>query len=228
MDPTPLPAPRCERDTALVAGVLAGRTEAFERLMRLHNRQLFRVARSILRDDAEAEDAVQEGYLSAYGALAGFNGQSSLATWLTRIVANEALARLRRRSRRADMSDDAAEPEQQPAPAAETPEALALRRELRRLIEASVDRLPDGCRAVFMLRAVQELSVEETAACLGMSQPAVKTSLFRARALLRQSIGREIGPALDDLFAFDGARCDRLVAGVFRRLGLTAPLPPPA
>ncbi|WP_323001965.1 RNA polymerase sigma factor [Denitromonas sp.] len=207
-------------DQALVAEVLARRPGAFEGLMRAHNRRLFRTARSILRDDTEAEEAVQEGYISAYAALADFKGQSSLSTWLTRIVVNAALMRRRKRGQEAPLPTEVPDPQ---VPPAETPEAQVMRRQLRRLIERSVDGLPEQCRSIFMLRSVEELSVAETAACLGVSEAAVKTGLFRARRLLRERIGAEIGATLDTFFAFDGARCDRLVAAVLGRLGLSPP-----
>lgn len=216
-----------DRDAELVADVLHGRPGAFEQVMRANNRRLFRAARGILRDDAEAEDAVQEGYISAYQSLGHFKGQSSLSTWLTRIVVNKALERLRLRSRRNGAPDEATAEEGHDAAPSESPEAMAMRRELRRVIESAVDCLPDGCRAVFMLRAVEELSVAETSACLGISDAAVKTALFRARALLREAIGREIGATLDEFFAFDGGRCDRLVAAVRQRLGLLPEAAPP-
>lgn len=220
----PATTPR-QADRALVARVIAGEPDALEHLMRSHNRRLFRTARSILRDDAEAEDAVQDGYIQAYRALSGFRGESSLSTWLTRIVANQALARLRRHAvATSHMSSDGVG-EETAAPATETPEAIAMRAQLRRLIESSVDHLPDGCRAVFMLRAVEGLDVAETAHSLDMTEAAVKTALSRARAHLREAIGREIGASVAQFFAFDGARCDRLVAAVHRRLGLA--LSPP-
>ena len=223
MNPTtelPLPT-TVGSDRSLIADVLARQPGAFERVMRLHNRRLFRAARSILRDDSEAEEAVQDGYISAYRALAGFKGQSSLSTWLTRIVVNKALARRRRQAAHGEVP--AADRDDTPAPSTESPEAQAMRREMRRLIEASIDALPEQSRSVFMLRAVEEMSVAETAASLCMSEAAVKTALFRARRQLRERIGDQIGPAIDDFFAFDGARCDRLVEAVRRRLGLAPP-----
>lgn len=222
--PPPLPA---ARDSELVAHVLHGEPGALEQMMRANNRRLFRTARGILRDDADAEDAVQDAYVSAYRALADFKGESSLSTWLTRIVVNKSLERLRSRSRSGGLPEDVAAHDERRAALAETPEAMAMRRELRRVIEGSIDRLPDGCRAVFMLRAVEELSVAETAASLGISEAAVKTALFRARHLLRDTIGREIGPTIDEFFSFDGARCDRLVAAVHRRLELALEQAPP-
>lgn len=217
-----------ESDAALVGHVLAGDAQAFERLMRQHNRRLFRVARAILRDDAEAEDALQEGYVRAYGALAGFRGESRLSTWLTRIIVNQALARKRRLP--ADAGEDELEALVECGGDAlpETPETLAMRSELRRLIEASVDRLPETYRSVFVLRGVEGLSVEETAASLGISPANTKVRFLRARGLLREALGRQIGALADDIFAFDGGRCDRIVAAVLARLGLAIPTLPAA
>jgi RNA polymerase sigma-70 factor (ECF subfamily) len=214
-------------ETALVGSILAGDARAFERLMRQHNRRLFRVARSILRDDAEAEDVLQEGYVRAYGALSGFRGESRLSTWLTRIIVNQALERKRHRSL-ASAGDEETEVliEQGVDALPETPETLAMRGELRRLIEASVDRLPESYRSVFIMRAVEGLSVEETAASLGISEANTKVRFLRARGLLRDILGRQLGPLLEDIFAFDGGRCDRIVAAVLARLGLTIPTLP--
>lgn len=213
-------------DAALVSSIVAGEAHAFERLMRQHNRRLFRVARSILRDDAEAEDAVQEGYIKAHRAIAGFRGEASLSTWLTRIVVNQALAQ-RRRPGRTDSPGSADDmPERDVDSVPETPETLAMRDELRRLIERAVDGLPEAHRSVFMLRAVEGLSVEETSASLGISPANTKVRLLRARARLRQALGEQLGPLLEDVFAFDGDRCDRIVEHVCARLSLAAPILP--
>lgn len=214
-------------EAALVAGILSGEPHAFERMMRRHNRRLFRVARSILGDDAEAEDALQEGYIHAYLAMADFRGDSQLATWLTRIIVNQALERKRRRRIPIETEGDieslpGGDINIQP----ETPESLAIRSELRRLIERSIDGLPESYRTVFILRAVEGLSVEETAASLGISQANTKTRFLRARALLRDALGQHLGPLLESVFAFDGSRCDRIVAHVCARLGLTVPTLP--
>lgn len=229
MADTDFPAVAAESslDSALARRIVAGDLRAFESLMRQHNRRLFRVARSILRDDAEAEDAVQEGYVRAYGALAGFRGDSRLSTWLTRIIVNQALERKRRRPL---ASEDEAEldslVEQDGEAQPETPETLAMRSELRRLIEAAVDSLPEAYRSVFILRAAEGLSVEETAASLGISEANTKVRFLRARAQLRQILGLRLGPLVEDIFAFAGGRCDRIVAGVFARLGLPFPALP--
>lgn len=214
-------------DAALVASILAGETQAFERLMRIHNRRLFRAARSILHDDDEAEDAVQEGYIRAFGALAGFRGEARLSTWLTRIVVNQALQRQRQRHLPMTVDGGCDEPIVRTGDTLpETPESEAMRSELRRLVEASIDGLPSSYRSVFMLRAVEGLSVEETSASLGISEASTKIRFLRARQQLRQALGRRLGPLLEDVFTFAGGRCDRIVARVHARLGLAGPRVP--
>lgn len=211
-------------DAALACSIVAGEPGAFERLMREHNRRLFRVARSILRDDAEAEDALQEGYIKAHRAMAGFRGDARLSTWLTRIIVNQALeCRRRRPVEAAEQAGDEPVTDSTFGSTPETPETLAVRHDLQRLIERAIDDLPDNYRSVFMLRAVEGLSVEETAASLGISGGSTKVRLLRARSLLRESLGQRLGPLLEDVFAFDGQRCDRIVAQVCARLGLPAP-----
>lgn len=211
-------------DPELAQRVSAGDQGAFRHLMRRHNQMLYRTARSILKDDAEAEDAVQEAYLLAYRAMGGFRGDAKLSTWLVRIVANEAIARFRKQRRGAEViridTDAAADipedimSESRP----EQPEQSARRAEARRLLETKIDALPDAFRTVFVLRAVEEFSVEETAAALGIPEATVRTRFFRAKSLLREALSRELDLAHGDAFAFAGARCDRIVAGVIARL----------
>jgi len=221
-------------DPELAQRITAGDQNAFELLMRRHNQMLYRTARSILKDDAEAEDALQEAYLLAFRAIGSFRGDSKLSTWLVRIVANEALGRLRRRVRsaqiiRIDPTDSALgeDAEAAEAPmnesAPEQPERAALRAETRRLLEAKIDLLPDAFRTVFVLRALEELSVEETAAALDIPEATVRSRFFRAKGLLREALSREIDFAFDDAFAFDGERCDRIVAAVMARLDAPDP-----
>lgn len=206
-------------DAELVAGTLAGDLRALEALMRRYNRTLYRTARAILRDDAEAEDAVQEAYLRAYRALDTFRGESKFSTWLVRIAANEALMRRRKRARTASVVPiGAVEPGEEPMSEESGPEENAQRGETRRLLEKRIDALPDDFRAVFVLRAIEELSGEETAAALGIPEATVRTRFFRARALLRESLAREIDRGLEDAFGFAGARCDRMVANVLERI----------
>jgi RNA polymerase sigma-70 factor (ECF subfamily) len=207
----------------LAARAAHGDSAAFEALMRRYNRMLFRTARAILRDDAEAEDALQEAYIQAYRALGSFRGDAELSTWLARIVANEALQRLRKRARRAEIvplqpAADAELEQVSDTDRDKAPEMSAARAEMRRLLESQIDALPDAYRAVFMLRAVEELSVEETAAVLGLEPATVRTRLFRARSMLREALAQKIDLACEDAFSFAGERCDRVVARVLARL----------
>lgn len=200
-------------DEALVERVRAGDLAALEALMRRHNRLLYRTARAILRDDAEAEDAVQEAYLHAYRALDTFRGDAKFSTWLVRIAANEALMRRRRNRRGAEVVPMDGTIEMQAQAHGEEGDQM-----LRRLLERRIDALPDGYRAVFVLRALEELSVEETAAALELPEATVRTRFFRARALLREALAREIDLTMEDAFGFAGARCDRTVANVLARI----------
>ena len=195
---------------------------ALEALMRQHNRMLFRTARAILRDDAEAEEAVQDAYLKAFRAWDQFRGESKLSTWLVRIAANEALMRLRKRTRSAEVielhsrREDAAE--EATVEKRDQPDALAARGQLRKLLESKIDALPENFRAVFILRGLEEFTVEETAQALGLQEPTVRSRFFRARSMLREALSTEIDLVFDEAFGFDGERCDRLVANVLARL----------
>jgi RNA polymerase sigma-70 factor (ECF subfamily) len=187
---------------------------------------MYRTARAILGDDAEAEDAVQEGYLRAYRALGGFRGEAKVSTWLVRIVANEALMRRRRRSRTAAVIPmDAAPPGDEWNTVMSDrpdPEQDAARAEFRRLIEARIDALPDNYRAVFVLRALEELTVDETASVLEIPEATVRTRFFRARALLRETLARDVDRGIEEAFGFAGERCDRIVANVLAALKRSA------
>jgi RNA polymerase sigma-70 factor (ECF subfamily) len=207
-----------QTDEQVLERVRAGDTALFELLMRRHNQQLYRAARAIVRDEAEAEDVVQQAYLSAFAHLDLFAGGARLSTWLTSIVVHEALGRRRRAARAplalvehadevADVSDGGA-----------GPEAALDRAELARLLERTIDALPEMYRTVLVLRDVQELDTAETAAALGVTAEAVRVRLFRARQLARTELLERAGAAAADVFAFDGARCDRIVLSVMSRL----------
>jgi RNA polymerase sigma-70 factor, ECF subfamily len=220
------PDEAADPDAGLAARVARGDHPAFEMLMRRHNRALFRTARAILRDDAEAEDALQEAYLQAYHTIGSFRGEARLSTWLARVVANEALMRLRKQARRSaiiplqpgvavDEVNQIAEGSMEKGP-----ERSARRAEMRKLLEERIDALPDAFRAVFMLRAVEENSVEETASILQIPEATVRSRFFRARSLLREGLAAEVDLACGEAFGFAGERCDRVVAGVMKRLAL--------
>jgi RNA polymerase sigma-70 factor (ECF subfamily) len=201
---------------------IAGREAAFEAVMRKHNGRLFRVARAILKDDAEAEDALQDAYLEAYKHMGDFRGDAQLSTWLTRIVVNQSLMRLRRQRRDRVIvpfeQQNEREEVEVPDEKAEPPSSAALRAEVRHLLEQRIDQLPVAFRTVFVMREVEDMTVDETAECLGIPPATVRTRLFRARALLRAALARDIDTATVDVFGFAGARCDRIVAAVMARI----------
>ncbi|HYD70680.1 RNA polymerase sigma factor [Azospirillum sp.] len=219
-------------DPELAGRIRRGDANAFRILMQRHNQRLFRMARSVLRDPAEAEDAVQDAYILAFTRIGQFREDASLATWLGRIVLNEALRRLRQRKPMTEFDEGGADgrtagAEVIPFPGAQqpvaTPEEDAARAETRRLLERAIDALPDPFRIIFVLREIEQMSVEETACSLGIPPDTVKTRLHRARRLLGHSLRRQLAPNLAGAFPFAGERCARIVARVLGRLGLPAP-----
>jgi len=209
-------------DEEVARRVTAGEPELFELLMRRHNQRLFRVARAILRDDLEAEDAVQSAYVGALQNLARFEGRSSYATWQTRLVIHEAGQRLRERRRRGDLLEDLARDDRAgdgSAPRGWRPDEGAAAAELRRVLEECVDRLPDGERLVFVMRRVEGLDTEQTAELLDTTGSAVKARLHRADKRLRKALERrlDLPVELTRTFPCAGERCNRIVAGVLRR-----------
>ena len=208
-------------DEDVVKRVLAGETALYEILMRRYNQRLYRVARSILRNDGDAEDVMQEAYVRAYEHLNQFAGEAKFSTWLTKIAVYEALGRLRRQGRTEDldsvldsdrhvmarMTSDTRDPERQ-----------AYDHELRFVLEGAIDSLPEIYRLVFVLRSVEGMSVAETAGCLDIGAEAVKTRLHRARSLLRKDLQQRAGVVTAQTFSFHLSRCDRVVEAVFRRI----------
>ena len=201
-------------DEAIVLRVQAGEPELFRHLLRRYNQRVYRAARAVLRDDAEAEDVAQEAWVRAYQHLREFEGRALFSTWITRIAFHEALARSRRARRLAGPAAENAVTES-PAP---DPEREASDREIRTRIEAAVEGLPASYRVVFVLREVEELSTRETAQSLEVSEDVVKTRLHRARAMLRQDLLGRAGTGPSGIFPFLGARCDRMVASVLSRI----------
>jgi RNA polymerase sigma-70 factor (ECF subfamily) len=196
-------------DEEVVRRVLAGDMPAFEVVMRRYNQRLYRAARGVLRNDTEAEDVVQESYLHALRSLKGFERRSSFATWLTRIVVNEACARRKRRAR--------ALPEQAAPAGVENAEVSVRRREAGLAFREQVDALPASLRVVLVLRVVEGLDTKETAECLGLSEAAVKVRLHRARETLQKRLASDLVSELQSVYAFDGERCDRIVRGVLAK-----------
>ena len=212
-------------DEEIVGRVRAGETALFEVIMRRYNRRLYRAARAIVGPDEE--DVMQETYVRAYAHLDQFAGHARFATWLTRIAVHEALGRARRAGRFADGADGAIEEAVNASPAS-SPERRTAARQLVGFLETAIEALPAPHRAVFVLRAVEELSTSETAACLGIPEETVKTRLYRARRLLQAALARQVDGAVREAFDFGLARCDRLVACVLARIIALEPKPPAA
>ncbi len=199
-------------DSDVVRRVRAGERALFEVLVRRHDRRVYRTVRAILRDEDEAEDAMQQAWVQAYLHLAEFQGNAAFSTWLVRIAANEALQRLRRRGPLAPVPISGDE-EDAMSPGAD-PEERAAAREAIELLERAVDALPPHHRLVFVLREVEGLSTAETAAALGVAEDAAKVRLHRAKAALRLALEETLEGAAGEAFPFHAPRCDRIVARV--------------
>lgn len=221
LEDTPLGA-GLPSDEEIALRVQEGETALFEVLMRRYNQRVYRAVRAILREEADVEDVMQQAYVQAFTHLSQFEGSARFSTWLIRIAVNEALQRLRQRHRVVALAEEPAIPEEgmkllernEP-----NPEQRAFGRELGRLLEVTVDELPDLYRTVFMLREVERLSTAETAEALSVSEEVVKTRLHRAKALMRERLEARLDGQLGEAFAFQAPRCDRVVAAVLARIG---------
>jgi len=211
-------------DLSIARRVVAGDRAAFELLMRRHNRRLYRLARATLRNDAEAEDALQDAYLHAYRSMSQFRGDAQLSTWLSRLVLNECFARIRRSARRqnvipiVDAPDWVEQAEAMTSHDNSAPDDALARSQVRALLERKLDALPELFRIVFVLRSIEEMTVEETAQCLNIPEATVRSRHFRARGMLRESLAQSFDLAERDVFEFGGARCDRIVERVLSKL----------
>ncbi|MDR5806893.1 RNA polymerase sigma factor [Caballeronia sp. LZ019] len=221
---TMIPATDSTNDElAMARRIVAGDRAAFETMMRRHNRRLYRLARATLRNDAEAEDALQDAYLHAYRSMNQFRGDAQLFTWLSRLVLNECFARLRRSSRRQNVipivdAPDFIDHADTARTRDDAPDEALARAQVRALLERKLDELPELFRVVFVLRSIEEMSVEETAQCLNIPEATVRSRHFRARSLLRESLAQAFDLAERDVFEFGGSRCDRIVANVLFKL----------
>ncbi|HEY7291001.1 MAG TPA: RNA polymerase sigma factor [Vicinamibacterales bacterium] len=227
--PTPAAVPPSTlTDAEIVKRVIDGDRALFEILMRRHNQRVYRAARSVVKDEEEVEDVMQQAYMNAFVHLQQFEERSQFSTWMIRIALNEAFARRRRllaaTTRTATNTD--IESIQNAMDTTTTsqpdPERQAYAGELRRLLEEAVDALPDTYRSVFVLRDVEGLTTSETSEGLGLGEEAVKTRLHRARAMIRQRVTERLGGAVAQAFQFQAPRCDRVVAAVLARIGVHA------
>jgi RNA polymerase sigma-70 factor (ECF subfamily) len=221
-----LAVPAAPDDAELVRRALARDGGAFRAIMQKYNRRLYRIARGILRNNADAEDAVQDAYVSAFTNLGSYRGESALATWLSRIAMNEALGRMRRKRTTVDIAGleharSEAEIIQFPLSTPnDDPERTMAQRQILQLVEQATDNMPEAFRLVFVTRIIEGMSVEETSELLGIKPQTVKTRLHRARQLVRDQLDKQIGPVLMDAFPFAGWRCERMTEAVMKRLGL--------
>jgi RNA polymerase sigma-70 factor, ECF subfamily len=213
-------------DESIVSRVVAGDTAAFELLMRRHNQRVFRAVRAVLKDDDDAEDAMQQAYIAAFTHLADFGGRARFSTWLVRIAVHEALGKLRRTKRLVSLDGEDAEVEEAVMTTTRTrnPEEVASDVELRALLVEAVDALPIGFRTVFVMRAVEEMSSGDTAEALGIPEETVRTRLHRARGLLREQLAEKLERSAPSVYEFHLSRCDRVVAAVFSHIRAT-PIP---
>ena len=211
-------------DEEIITRVASGDADLFEVIMRRYNQRLFRVVRSIVGEDHEAEDAVQEVYLSAYSHLGQFAGQAQFSTWLTRIAINEALARRRRRVRGGERDFKEEDNTMLQSTSARNPEDEASQREMRLMLETAIDELPSIYRIVFVMREMEQMSTAETAAALEIGEETTKVRLHRAKGLLREAMSSRMQASLGDVYPFLGQRCDRIVRSVMSAL---ATRPPP-
>ncbi|MCW7540461.1 RNA polymerase sigma factor [Aquabacterium sp. A7-Y] len=219
--------PDARSDLDLVAAVLTGDASAFEAIMRRYNRLMFRTARGIVNDDADAQDVVQEAYLRAFASMQTYRGEAALSTWVARIAINGALSLQRKQSRLVQLDETEApldaehlaeDPMAELPSDTSSPETPASQAQAREFLQRAIDQLPALYRSLFMLRAVQEMTVEETASALQVSPDVVKTRYLRVRSMLRNLLGADVGRVATELYAFAGGRCDAVVASVLAEL----------
>jgi RNA polymerase sigma-70 factor (ECF subfamily) len=210
-------------EAALLDRIRKDPRAAFPALIQANNQRLFRIARGILRDEGEAEEAVQETYVRAFASLDSFRGESSLGTWLSRILINEALKRQHRMKNAPAIDGPGAEAAADtsadlPSTPQANPENVAARNEIRRLVELAIDTLPPNFRVVFVMRIIEQMSIQETAEALGIPAETVKTRLHRATRRLRDELGAEFSSIFEDIFPFAGARCEAFTRSVLARI----------
>jgi RNA polymerase sigma-70 factor (ECF subfamily) len=206
-------------DIKIIREVLAGATDQYAHIVRKYNQRLYRIAMSIINDDAEAEDAMQVAYIKAYENLPKFEGRSGFATWLTRIMINESLLRVKKRKRSLAMHDELVDPEKNDIPSAtQTPDMKLINSELKQVLEKAISQLPEKYRTVFIMREIEQMNVAETQECLDISEANVKVRLNRAKAMLQESLSTLYKK--EDLYHFHLSRCERITGKVMKQIEL--------
>jgi len=231
MSASPAGREKLQSELALAQRVARGDRAAFELVMRRYNQRLYRLARASLQNEAEAKDALQDAYLNAFRSMGQFRGDAALGTWLSRLVLNECAARHRRSGRRDNIVpmvslDANMHVATSVADAGDTPDDALTQTQMRGILERKIGELPESLRTVLILRSVEELSVQETAESLGLSEETVRTRHFRARGLLREALAREADIAESNLYDFGGAHCDAMVAAVIAAITAEFPSEP--
>ena len=221
------PGAKAQTDLELASSAAAGSAIAFETIVRRHNRLLFRTARGVVPDDAEAQDVVQETYLRAFTRMNSYRGEAALGTWLARMAINIAVSSQRRKGRLVQLRDNGTNSDESALeeamqtpyrPDNESPDSTAERMEMRALLQSSIEGLSPIYRSVFILRAVEDLSVQEAAFCLDVSEDVVKTRFLRARAMLRDELATRVETNAHDTFSFAGVRCAAMLSHVMAEL----------
>jgi len=207
-----IPTSEILNDDEIIARILHGEKDLYSMIVRRYNQRLYRVGMSIINDDTEVEDAMQVAYINAYENLGKFAFRSSFPTWLTRILINECLLRLRKRKKSISMNDENMENVVRQDNEPRTPVTATINSELRSILNDAIRRLPEKYRSVFVMREIENMNIAETKECLDISEVNVKVRLNRAKAMLRDILSAQYSK--DDILQFHLSRCDRMVEKV--------------
>jgi len=204
-------------DNEIISRILTGEKNLYALLIRKYNQRLYRVGMSIINDDAEVEDTMQVAYIRAYENLGKFEFRSGFSTWLTRILINESLLRIKKRKSLA-MKVEAVDNNmnQLSLPVSKTPLSGVINKELKTALEEAIRQLPEKYRTVFIMREIEDMNVAETQQCLDLTEANVKVRLNRAKAMLRDTLQNYYRN--EDLLSFHLTRCDRVVENVMKQI----------
>jgi RNA polymerase sigma factor (sigma-70 family) len=204
------------KDTDIIEDILKGNKEKYALLMRKYNQRLYRIGKGYLKDEAEIEDAMQEAYIKGYQSLAKFENRSGFATWISRILINECLQRLKKKKHVALADNNEENSETMNLTDKTNPETESLKKELKIYLEATITQLPEKYRSIFIMREIEKMSIAETCEALDISESNVKIRLSRAKEMLRNSLMSTYPTG--ELYEFNLVRCDRIAANVLARI----------